>query len=201
MNPDAIIISYPSSGIEFVDYSMKQLDVFAYRTARHYQTLIPTRESSATKPITVALLGPSNLDYAVTMLALTKLGHTVLFLSTRISQLAIESLIETTGASYLLTGSRYIETASNVKERISHIKVAEIAAASVYDFPVKVHADTRMDYQLKQSVETLNTVYIIHSSGMYPLFSSCSTLTLARLNRPAQTDLPATPKRHCELRF
>lgn len=169
-NPDAKIVSYPYSGIEYVDYSIKQLDVFAYRTARHYQAWIPTRESSATKPTTVALLGPSNFDYAVTMLALTKLGHTVLFLSTRISHLAIESLIETTGATYLLMDPKYIETASKVKERAPHIEIREIAGASVYDFPVKVHADTRMDYQLDQRIETLNNVYIIHSSGMHSIF-------------------------------
>ncbi|KAF2177428.1 male sterility protein [Zopfia rhizophila CBS 207.26] len=164
-NPYAPIVSYPSSGIEFVDYSMQQLDVFAYRAARHYQSWIPTRKSSAVKPTTVALLGPSNFDYLITMLALTKLGHTVLFLSTRISQLAIESLIETTGATYLLADSRYLQTASKVKENLAHIEVAEIAGETVYDFPIEVHADTRMDYQLDQSVETLNNIYIIHSSG------------------------------------
>lgn len=163
--PHATIIAYPSSGVDFVDYSMQQLDVFAYRVARHYQAFIPTRTSSHTTPTTVALLGPSNLEYAVTMLALTKLGHTVLFLSTRISQLAIESLIETTGATYLLADARYLQTAADVQTNMTKVFVEEIAKQSIFDFPIEVHADTRLDYQLDHDVEANNNVYIIHSSG------------------------------------
>lgn len=165
-NPHATIVSYPSSGTDFVDYSMQQLDVFAYRAARHYQAWIPTRESSETKPTIVALLGPSNFDYLVTMLALTKLGHTVLFLSTRISQLAIENLIETTGAAYLLVDSHLLKAVAAVKANLGRLQVNEIAGKNVYDFPIEVYADTRMDSQLDQSVEKLNHIYIIHSSVM-----------------------------------
>ncbi|KAF1968934.1 NRPS-like enzyme [Bimuria novae-zelandiae CBS 107.79] len=163
--PDATIVAYPSSEVDYVDYSMQQLDVFAYRVGRHYQQWILSRTSSATKPTTVALLGPSNFDYAISMLALTKLGHTVLFLSTRISQIAIESLIETTGATYLLADPRYMETANAVTHNIPHVHAAEIASSSIFNFPIEVHADTRMNRQLDPEVETFNSVYIIHSSG------------------------------------
>lgn len=122
--------------------------------------------NSDVKPTTVALLGPSNLEYAITMLALTKLGHTVLFLSTRISQMAIESLIETTGATYLLADGRFLQAAAEVQVEKPSIYVKEIAKQSVFDFPIEVHADTRLDYQLDHDVESSNNVYIIHSSGM-----------------------------------
>jgi non-ribosomal peptide synthetase component F len=164
--PHTTIVAYPRSDVEFVDYSMQQLDVFAYRVARYYQTFIPTRTSSGVKPTTVALLGPSNFEYAVTMLALTKLGHTVLFLSTRISQVAIESLIETTGATYLLADGRFLQTAADVQKNMPSVYVEEIAKQSVFDFPIEVHADTRLDYQLDHRLEASNNVYIIHSSGM-----------------------------------
>ncbi|KAH6629751.1 hypothetical protein C7974DRAFT_359737 [Boeremia exigua] len=163
--PHATIVAYPRSGVDFVDYSMQQLDVFAYRAARHYQTFIPTRTSSDIKPTTVALLGPSNFEYAITMLALTKLGHTVLFLSTRISQQAIESLIETTGAKYLLADARFLQTAADVQANMPSVYVEEIAKQSIFDFSIEVHADTRLDYQLDHNVEAFNNVYIIHSSG------------------------------------
>ncbi|KAF1848173.1 male sterility protein [Cucurbitaria berberidis CBS 394.84] len=163
--PHATIVSYPSSGVEFVDYSMQQLDVFAYRVARHYQAFIPTRASSETKPTTVALLGPSNFDYLVTLLALTKLGHTVLFLSTRISQLAVESLVETTGATYLLADPKLLQFANDVRSNLPTLQVNEITGSSSYDFPIEVHADTRMDYQLDPAIEATNNIYIIHSSG------------------------------------
>jgi acyl-CoA synthetase (AMP-forming)/AMP-acid ligase II len=146
---------------------MRQLDVFAYRVARHYQTLIPTRASSAVKPTTVALLGPSNFDYLVSMLALTKLGHTVLFLSTRISRVAIESLVETTGATYLLADSKFVQVATEVQADLPCLAVNDIAGSDVFDFPIEIHADTRLDYQLDHTIEASNNVYIIHSSGMY----------------------------------
>lgn len=164
-NPHGTIVSYPRSGVDFVDYSMQQLDVFAYRVARHYQAFIPTRSGSDVKPTTIALLGPSNFDYLVTMLALTKLGHTVLFLSTRISQAAIESLITTTGATYLLADARHLQMAADVKTTLSFLDVNEIAGSGTYDFPIEVHADTRMDYQLDPEIEASNNIYIIHSSG------------------------------------
>lgn len=165
LHPYATIVSYPSSGLDFVDYSMRQLDVFAYRVARHYQATIPTRTSSNVPPTTVALIGPSNFDYLVTMLALTKLGHTVLFLSTRLSQLAVESLIETTGATYLLSDTRFVQLAANVQAKMPSLHISSIAESSIFNFPIEIHADTRMDYQLDPAIEEANNIYIIHSSG------------------------------------
>ena len=164
-NPHATIVSYPRTGVDFVDYSMQQLDVFAYRVARHYKSLIPTRASSDEKPTTVALLGPSNFDYLVTMLALTKLGHTVLFLSTRISQAAVDSLIQATGAAYLLADPRYAHMASEAQANMPALRISEIAKSDIYEFAIEVHADTRLDYQLDHNVEKNNNIYIIHSSG------------------------------------
>jgi acyl-CoA synthetase (AMP-forming)/AMP-acid ligase II len=164
-NPHATIVSYPSSGVDFVDYSMQQLDVFAYRVARHYQSFIPTRSSSKDAPTTVAILGPSNFNYLVTILALTKLGHTVLFLSTRISHFAVESLIQTTGATYLLANAQFLQLAADVQANIPVLQINSIAGSSFYDFAIEVHADTRMDYQLDPLIEQSNNIYIIHSSG------------------------------------
>ncbi|KAJ0161730.1 putative gluconokinase [Colletotrichum tanaceti] len=163
--PDRVIVSYPSSGINYVDYTMRQLDVFAYRVAKLYEQRIPSRLSSDEKPATVAVLGPSNFDYLITMLALTKLGHTTLFLSTRISQEAIESLITVTGAQYLLADKRYLETAEAARQTLPHLDVFEIAGQTAFDFPIEVHANTRLDYGRDLSVETNNLIYVIHSSG------------------------------------
>ena len=170
-NPHVTIVAYPKSGVDFVDYSMQQLDVFAYRVARHYQTFIPTRNSSAEKPITVALLGPSNFDYLVTMLALTKLGHTILFLSTRISQAAVESLLAATSSTFLLADSRYAQTAKDAQVTLPAVHIKGIARFDTYDFPIEVHADTRLDYQLDHAIEATNNIYIIHSSGRQRAFA------------------------------
>ncbi|KAI1500051.1 hypothetical protein F5X99DRAFT_387406 [Biscogniauxia marginata] len=164
--PHDVIVSYPSSGIEFVDYTMQQLDVFACRAAKHYQQFVPVRPSSDGKPTVVALLGPSNFEYLVTMLALTKLGHTILFLSTRISQVAIESLLKVTRTQRILADSRFLETAKqSVQENLNHVEVNEIASRSIFEFPIEIYADTRLDYDLDHEIETHNCIYIIHSSG------------------------------------
>lgn len=163
---DRVVVSYPSSGIDYVDYTMQQLDVFAYRVAMGYSKIIPARTSSTEKPSVVAILGPSDLDYLVTMLALIKLGHTVLFLSTRISPAAIESLVLVTGANALLAGAAHLEVARATQQKLEGLRIHEIAPRSTYEFPVEVHADTRLDQVLDSSIEAGNFVYIIHSSGM-----------------------------------
>lgn len=167
-HPNRVVVSYPSSGIDYTDYTMQQLDVFAYRVAMAYKRVVPTRTSSAEAPTVVALLGPSDLDYIVTMLALVKLGHTVLFLSTRISPAAIESLISTTGAKVLLVAPSHADIARASQRSLEELVVGEIASRSAYEFPVEVHADTMLDQGLDPSTETKNFVYIIHSSGMFP---------------------------------
>jgi len=103
--PREPIISYPSSGLEYVDYTSRQIDIFAHRVAQKYKILMPQRQFSSDSEVVVGLLGPSNFEYFISILALTKLGHTVLFLSTRISIAAYTSLLETTGAKYLLADS------------------------------------------------------------------------------------------------
>jgi acyl-CoA synthetase (AMP-forming)/AMP-acid ligase II len=169
--PDRVILSYPSKGIEYVDYTMRQLDVFAYRAAVRYQEQLSDmrRVSSAEKPRVVAMLGPSNLEYLVTMLAMIKLGHTILFLSTRISPEAVESLMTTTGAEAIVFDARYVTTAEHVKGKMSQTRLVEMVSRPVFEFPIEAVGDTRLDGALDRDVETANTVYIIHSSGMSSL--------------------------------
>jgi hypothetical protein len=92
------IVFYPSSGIEYVDYTLRDLDVFASRVANKYKSIIPKRAASMEAEIVIGLLRPSNLEYFIRILALTKLGHTVLFLSMRISTIAYTWLLLATAA-------------------------------------------------------------------------------------------------------
>ncbi|KAI6784135.1 NRPS-like enzyme [Emericellopsis cladophorae] len=165
LHPYDHAVSYPYYGIDFVDYNMQQLDVFAWRVAKHYEARLPARHSSEEKPTVVGLLGPSNLEYLITMLALTKLGHTVLLLSTRISQAAIESLLTTTGASALVAEARHQDMANLVRQSMPGVQICEIAARSVFEFPIDVIGDTRLDAHLDPQVEVNNIAWIIHSSG------------------------------------
>lgn len=164
--PNRVIVSYPSSGIEYVDYTMRQLDVFAYRVACRYQELLPVRKSSAEKPSVVALLGPSNLEYLATMLALTKLGHTVLFLSTRIGPEAVVSLLKTTSAKAMIVEARHVDVALKAKEGVPELQLLDMATRPAFEFEIESSGgDTQLDASLDPEVEQLNNIYIIHSSG------------------------------------
>jgi acyl-CoA synthetase (AMP-forming)/AMP-acid ligase II len=149
----------------------------------------------------VAILGPRNFDYIITILALTKLGHTVQFLSTRISQLAVESLIDTTGATHLLADPRYLPLAAQVQTSVPLLRISSVAGSDIYDFPIKVHADTRMDHQLDSEVEASNIVYSIHSSGEQTtiLLWLHKLLNFNKIDWATKADLSATEEHNREL--
>ncbi|KAK7408942.1 hypothetical protein QQX98_008886 [Neonectria punicea] len=165
LHPHTYAISYPSSGTNLVHYTIQQLDIFAWRVAKHYEEKLPVRRTSAEKPIVVAILGPSNLEYLITMLALSKLAHTVLLLSTRIPQAAIESLINITGAAAIVADNRHLEISGEVQKSISALQLLEIGGRHLFEFSIEAHGDTQMDAALDGSTETQNIAFIIHSSG------------------------------------
>jgi hypothetical protein len=80
------VVFYPTSHVNYVGYSMLQLDTYAFRAAELYMSDISARKSSSEEPLVVGVLGVSNLDYIITLLALTKLVHTVMLLSPRLTQ-------------------------------------------------------------------------------------------------------------------
>jgi acyl-CoA synthetase (AMP-forming)/AMP-acid ligase II len=163
--PNKPIVSYPSSGIDYVDYTYRQLDVFAARLAQRYKAMIPQRSSSSDAEIVVGLLGPSNFEYFVSILALTKLGHTVLFLSTRISKDAYASLLQATGARHILIDESFRQTVEQVKEGFPSLQVHTITEKT-FDYPLKDdELHTRFDKHLEPEIESKKVSWIIHSSG------------------------------------
>jgi hypothetical protein len=67
LTPDLAHISYPSSDIDYVNYTSLQLDIFAFRAARHYALYLPPRSSSIEQPRVIGLLGPSDFNFIITM--------------------------------------------------------------------------------------------------------------------------------------
>lgn len=159
------IFSYPSSGIDYVDYTMQQLDVFSFRVASKYKPSICQRTSSTMPESVVALLGPSNFEYFVSILALTKLGHTILFLSTRISNAAYISLLQTTGAKHLLIDKSFQGVASEIKSTLGDLSIHEIADQSVFTQEINDIPQTNLTAHLDMDKESNKTAWIIHSSG------------------------------------
>ncbi|KAL4937579.1 hypothetical protein BDV06DRAFT_215762 [Aspergillus oleicola] len=167
LGPSQPVVHYPRTGIEYSQFPLQQLDVFAYRVAKILAEVIPPRKSSSETPIVVALLGPSDLNYLVLLLAVTKLGHSGLLLSTRISVEAHVSLVERTKARHIFFHGSLKETAEKVRERVPTSQVHNIPTEQSYDYPIPHNEliDTNLLTHLDPEAETKHVAWIIHSSG------------------------------------
>ncbi|KAL4895444.1 hypothetical protein BDV59DRAFT_200088 [Aspergillus ambiguus] len=166
LGPSQPIISYPAAGVEYVDYPLCQLDIFAFRVAKALESRVPPRSSSKIAPAVMAMLGPSDLNYLVMLLALAKLGHTGLLLSTRISVEAYVSLLERTHSRHMFIHSSFRDTAEELKKQLPDLQVDEIPCADVYHYPITTgDIDTNLTPWLDSTVESNYIAWIIHSSG------------------------------------
>lgn len=158
---DASIIAYPTRDTEYNDYTPSQLDGFVERAASLYAATIPQRITSDDPVQVVGLLGPSDFSYLVAFLAISRLGHSVLLLSTRITDEAHESLIRTTKATALLYDEAFEHTALALRGHNTGLRVMKIRDTTALPTTSENVKPARLD----PSRETLNTSFIIHSSG------------------------------------
>ncbi|KAH7139791.1 hypothetical protein B0J13DRAFT_478097 [Dactylonectria estremocensis] len=162
--PDTPLIAYPSSKLgasDFVDYTAKQLDDFADSAAKTLasQGLKPTKLRS-NKADVVGILGPSNLDYIVNLLALSRMGFSVLFLSTRLPTEAYISLLEKTECTRILAAPKLETVVESIQESYP-VQSFPMTSQSVWSH----NASTRFKRQT-ELVDEENTVsFIVHSSG------------------------------------
>ncbi|THX41432.1 acetyl-CoA synthetase-like protein [Aureobasidium pullulans] len=159
---DEPIVAYPSSGTNYVHYTPKQLDAFAERAASHYSAFIPQRTSSSDPVHVIGLLGPSNLEYLITLLAITRLGHTVLFLSTRISEEAYVSLLNSTKATTLLVDNAFQSMGKKIQ---GQCPVSVQPVCSRFDYDGSKPTTSLPKAYLDRNIENSNIAWIIHSSG------------------------------------
>lgn len=129
----------------------------------HYSKTIPQRVSSGDPVQVVGLLGPSDFEYLITLLAVSRLGHTVLLLSTRIAEDAYVSLAEATKATFLITYPSFQSMGQNVSQRTGVIQVPVVE-------PVDVNSPVVSSARLPASdlhgpTENKNITWVIHSSG------------------------------------
>ncbi|KAH8819123.1 putative NRPS-like enzyme [Xylogone sp. PMI_703] len=154
------VLFYPSSGVNYVGYSALQLDTYALRVAQLYMPTIPARKSSGEKPAVIALLGVSDFDYVITLLALTKLGHTVMLLSPRLTKPAYRRLLSDTGAKHIVFQQAFEDKIYDFPD-VVRIPIAKQVA---YDGPIS-QDDTNLTPSFDMSTESQNTAWIFHSSG------------------------------------
>jgi acyl-CoA synthetase (AMP-forming)/AMP-acid ligase II len=109
-----------------------QLNKFVEMASVILSKVIPQRRTSEDPVQVVGLLGPSDLEYMITLLAVSRLGHTVLLLSTRIAEDAYVSLVESTSASFLIVHLNFVTMGQKVAKRTG-IVVQEGLTREQYD--------------------------------------------------------------------
>jgi acyl-CoA synthetase (AMP-forming)/AMP-acid ligase II len=163
---DKIILSYPSSGNDFVDYTASQLGSMVERAARRYSKILPKiRKTSDDPRITVALLGVTNLEYIVSYLALQRLGLTCLFLSTRLQENAFLHLFKATNCEAVLAQPSFM----TIMERTKKLKEdpLEILPMVTFEYILSPQSDDEelLPTKVDPEKEMTESGWIIHSSG------------------------------------
>jgi len=158
---DAPIIAYPEQGTSYNDYTPSQLDRFVERAASFYATAIAQRRTSDDPVQVIGLLGPSDFSYLVAFLAISRLGHSVLLLSTRITDEAHESLLSTTKATALIYNEAFEATASALMSQKPGLQIMQICDTT----SLPTTSNNLKPANLDASRESQNISFIIHSSG------------------------------------
>ncbi|KAK5062716.1 hypothetical protein LTR84_004790 [Exophiala bonariae] len=165
-HPNEPIFGYPSQELEYTEYTLTDLEALAARAAQRYAEVLPVRANSSQDARVVALLGPSTMDYFIALLALSRLGFTVLFLSTRISEAAYLSLLEATDCRHMVVHPSFDRTIAGVKATLPDLQTTRFLPQSEYD-PLQgnhiLPQTTEQTLDLDQ--ETSKVAWIIHSSG------------------------------------
>lgn len=139
------------------------MDVLVEAAAVQYAKTIPQRLASIDPVQVVGLLGVSDFEYLITLLAVSRLGHTVLLLSTRIAEDAYVSLLEATKASFLITHPSFQAMGENVSKRTGATQVPVVAPAYVTS-PEVTSAHLPVAH-LHGPTENKHITWVIHSSG------------------------------------
>ena len=162
-HPDEPILGYPSSGVDYVEYTFSQLEAFSRAAAALYAKDLPVRHSSDEDAKVVALLGASNLNYVIATLALSRLGFTVLFLSTRISNSAYESLLDATKCNHILADESFKRTTKALQLNRPTLNILSVLDKTEYQCvaPGLLPESEPLDF----AKETKKISWIIHSSG------------------------------------
>ncbi|KAL7267096.1 hypothetical protein RUND412_010331 [Rhizina undulata] len=168
--PNAPVVSYPSEGATVYEhFTPSDFDRFANGAAKQYLKFLmknSTYTLSSTGQRVVALLGPSNLDYLVSIFALSRLGYAVLFLSTRISDAAYVHMFEKTGCTDVAIHPSFAKTIAGVKEIYGdNLNVFDIASRREYALGENSSPDESAHLETDPKVQGKKAAWIIHSSG------------------------------------
>ena len=141
------------------------------RLCKHYSFLCPPCPPGTVPPERIiAILNSTAYDMSLLEMALCKLGLAALLLSVNNSAAAVASLCEKTGATYILAGPKYEETAQQAAESLKEVgKHLEVVPETRFPLWGKggVDEDHIEPYpaKLTPEQESDRTCVVLHSSG------------------------------------
>lgn len=194
-HPDATILSYFSDVTKSETYSASDLNLMSQRCALWYSKVLPKiRKSSDDAPLVVAILGPTNVEYIATYLALQRLGITVLFLSTRLAPPAYLHLFQKTKSNVVIAQPAFQTVMSQTKELMNgDLTVIPMLDHSYITTP-NADDSSSLPCSIDPAKEYNRLGWIIHSSGSVCFAPSYSRTPLTS-HRPDSRNLSATSRR------
>ncbi|TID06887.1 Non-canonical non-ribosomal peptide synthetase FUB8 [Colletotrichum higginsianum] len=165
--PDVDVLAYPATARgrdDYVNYTAKDLDRFADEAARKYAQagLLPENPSSSQAEV-VALLANSDLNYVVSMFALSRMGFAVLYLSTRLSPEAYVNLLKKTDCHRIVVADRYGDAAAQINAH-SDSPVSTFGILDKADYDVAEPSGERFPvFSHPNAGQRIS--FIVHSSG------------------------------------
>ncbi|KKY35657.1 putative l-aminoadipate-semialdehyde dehydrogenase [Diaporthe ampelina] len=161
--PDAVFIQYPATAkgkSDYVGYTVTDVDRLADEAARQYVARGLRPEPTTEKCEVIALLATSNLDYVASMLALSRMGFSVLFLSTRLTTEAYVNLLRLTGSRKLIVGNEFKKAAEQIKEQypLSSYNIVERPEISMYNANLPLAGSTLIESLRATKPQSLHCV-------------------------------------------
>lgn len=171
--PNLEILGIPDKDLNYVKYTLADLDASASLLAHHLRDnglLNGRSKGDVTSRMTVGLLGISNISYVVTEMALYRMGYCVLFLSPNNSPSAIAHLLTVTNVTHVIVQDALLPSAAAALTHLSNPSSVTIINQPSFDIfgsaARALHPEkTRWDPALKWEDEYLLPVTVIHSSG------------------------------------
>ncbi|KAL1649596.1 hypothetical protein SLS58_001653 [Diplodia intermedia] len=170
---DPVLVAYPATDVDdFEQYTAKRLDRYADAAAAKYKSLglEPADPTSASDAPVVALLAPSSFEVIVTILAVSRLGWALLFLSPRLTPAAHARLLETCRCGIIITAPEQQDSLPQIRAALpSTSSLTSIAPITWADYrmppPPPSTTTTTTTTSSSSSSPSEKTAWIIHSSG------------------------------------
>ncbi|CRG85128.1 L-aminoadipate-semialdehyde dehydrogenase [Talaromyces islandicus] len=161
--PDEPLVGYPKSAhgvIDYVYYTPRDLDRFANGAVKEYKRAGLAEFSHPTENRVISILGPSNLDYIVSLFALSRMGYTVLLLSTRLSSEAYANLLVLTKSTNIVYAP---SNKKAVEQLVEHSRVATFLIPEFANYSKEPSGPPSQASGTPQASQ--KWAFIIHSSG------------------------------------